>query len=511
MKEPSDRSGRYIPILLIAGANLTLIQFASIKEFASLAGANEIVLLLVITAYFLGLSLGYLISARLSIGTLAALGVATILLHSTLPFSARYLAGSLARINLGGNILPFIFLLVMFGITPFYAVFLPRFVDAMGIGSARGMVRLYAVEITGGFLGLLLAVVLTPARMGGVLALHLAGLVAIVLLFAGARWKRFALLAALPAVYWFSYPAWNRASLEYFYTYMYDFHDPVVLASEFSPYQRVDLIQEGPSAGSGQYLYLNGNLLYGSKRLNQHNLLVSILPNVLFAPRGASNALVIGGGSLDSARYLAPIAGHLRVVELDETVVRITRQYIQEKRGGFPRNWDLTIDDGKHFLGVYDGPPFDVISIDIPLPTYVQTAMLHSERFFQLARTRLKPGGVFSIALAGRYTARDPDETWRNYLPNRIVAGLLKTFRHVTVAEVEDSSYAWASDEQLPEEEGPANEALQRFLDETNSGKFFNAPALTFMKDATVRQRAAGFDPIREADMQIVLRMSIQK
>src|SRR5262249_47375763 len=154
--------------------------------------------------------------------------------------------------------------------------------------------------------------------------------------------------------------------LEHFYQHRKGFRDVELVASEFSPYQRVDIFDGIYKEGRSRYLYLNGNLLYGSRVLNHHNLLVSILPNLLVPHR--SSALVIAGGSLDAARYLVPRVGPLRVVEIDETVVRLAREHIQGPRGGFPAaGWDLTVDDGKHFLGTWDGPPFDVISVDVPM------------------------------------------------------------------------------------------------------------------------------------------------
>ncbi|MBI2514106.1 MAG: hypothetical protein HYV96_19205 [Opitutae bacterium] len=508
---------RSFAILGIAGANLTLIQFVAMREFASLLGSNELVALLVAAGYFLGLSAGYVFSDRLSRGALVALGGATLALHVTLPFSARWLVGFLVSHGSGAFVPPFVFVLTFAGITPFYAVFLPRLVAEFPTGDGTAaLVRCYAAELAGGALGLALVLVVTPGRMALLLTLHLGGLLALLLIFARARPTGW-LLFVLPPMYFAAWPALDRASLESYFARVHRLRDPVVLASEFSPYQRVDLLRVETARGPAPYLYLNGNLLYGTRALNQHNLLVTLLPRFAAgAVHGGAplHTLVVAGGSLDCARYLAPLPGRLHVVEIDATVTRLTRALIQEPRGGFPTNWDLTIDDGKHFLGAWAGEPFDAIAVDIPVPTHLQTALLHSERFFALARSRLRAGGVFSVSLAGRLSAQVPgDSAVSGQLAHRIVAGLRATFPHVAVVRGEFVDFAWASDRPLDALVAAAPGELDRFLaaDETRPRTFGTPRRLQFIAEDVVARRADGFAPIGEADLQLVLRLSWRK
>ncbi len=510
--DSGSTTGRARPILLLAGANLTLVQYAALRELGCLVGSNELVLVLLLTAYFLGLSIGYLLSDRLGTRALRVIGVFTVALFASLPFSVRYAAGALARLDLGGVVLPLLFVLALLGLSPFYAAFLPRLVGAARHDPASSLARLYALEIAGGLLALAVIVLVTPARMPILLAAHLAGLVALVVLGAGWARKRLAWCAAVPLAYLAVYAPLDRASLAFFYCHRHDFEDPVVIASEFSPYQRVDLVREGSEPEDRIYLYLNGNLLYGSRRLNQHNLFVSILPNLVLEERSA-RALVVGGGSLDAARYLAPRVGRLTVCEIDEAVARLARVHMQGPRGGFPEDWTLVIDDGKHFLGAYAGEPFDVISVDVPVPTYLQTAMLHSETFFRLARARLSPSGIFSISLSGRYRRKSPGGSLlsASYLAQRVVAGLLRAFPHVAVLEADDHSYAWASTSDLAPALGRLDDRLDSFLEETDTQKVFRPPPVRIMDAADVVAFAQPFSPIGDADMQIVLRMSVRK
>lgn len=504
-------------MLAIAGANLTIIQFVALREFASLAGSNEVVTLLVATGYFLGLSAGYLFSERMSRPALLALGVATLALHATLPFSARWLVGALVAAKLGGAVLPLLLLLSFAGLTPFYAVFLPRLVaEGSAADSSPPLVRLYAAELGGGALGLLLVVLVTPARLSWLLTFHLAGLVALLLLFVRTRRPAALLLFLLPLAYLVGWPALDRSSLANFYAKALQLKNPVVLASEFSPYQRVDILRSDTSRGPSTNLYLNGNLLYGTQSLHQHNLMVSILPRLIMAPdRPAASlqTLVVAGGSLDCARYLAPLPGRLRVVEIDEAVTRLSRRFIQEPRGGFPADWELIIDDGKHFLGNWTGTPFDVIAVDIPVPTHLQTALLHSDRFFALAHDRLRPGGIFSISLAGRLDDRPADAPGAaGHLAHRITAGLRASFRHVAVVKAGSADFAWASDEPLEGRIAVARDRLAEFLDGSPGHRaVFGTPTLEFYHDEIVIRRSSGYRPIGEADLQIVLRLSLNK
>jgi spermidine synthase len=499
-------------ILVVAGASLGLAQFAALREYAALLGSNELVALLVLCAYFLGLSIGYHVSGRLSRRALIWLGGLTLALNATLPFSVRWFAGAMSAMRFEGTIPPAIFLLVLCGITPFYAVFLPRLIDEAQRDEpdSRPLVRCYAAELAGACLGLVLVILVTPARMGILLSLHLAGVVTLLVLYARPpRRAVFGLYALLP-LYAVAYPPLDRISLARLYEQCHRSYENVrILASEFSPYQRVDIVRaDTPGRLGVTYLYLNGNLLYGSRVLHQHNLFVALLPNFL-SPAGTTRACVIAGGSLDNARHLAGHARSLEVVEVDEAVVRLTRKHLQEPLGGFPTNWRLTIDDGKHFLGAWRGDPFDVISVDVPIPTHLQTAMLHSQRFFALARSRLSPGGIFSIALAGKI---QPLPAGRTRLANRVLAGLLATFPHVTVVRSGERDFAWAGSAPFPLDAATVQQRMDSSLDlDFKLREDVGEPRLRFVDPAEVRALTAGCEPIGEADMKLVLKLSLSK
>lgn len=158
--------GRAAWMLGLAGANLTVIQFVAMREFASLLGRNELVVLLVASGYFLGLSAGYFLSDRLSPRQLLGLGAVTLGLHLSLPFSARWAVGWLVDHGFGPWAPPLVLAVSFVALTPFYAVFLPRMIAVLpGADPALALARGYAFELAGGGLGLLLVLVVTPARM----------------------------------------------------------------------------------------------------------------------------------------------------------------------------------------------------------------------------------------------------------------------------------------------------------------------------------------------------------
>ncbi len=504
-------------MVALAGMNLSLVHYVSLNELGALLGSNELTALLSLSAYFLGLSGGYLISDKLRRGHLLAVGAATLALHATLPFSVRMVTAYLWRWHEERWIPPFFFALVLFGITPFYGVFLPRLVDApetMGArfaGGERRLVPLYATELAGSAAGLLVAVVLTPARMGIILALHLMGLFGLLILCAGERRLLYArLLVPVGVGYAVLFSALDRVTLERYYEERRGFAEVRMLASEFSPYQRVDIFEGTWHSGKKErHLFLDGNQLYGSTSLHQHNLFVSILPNLVL--KRPTNALVVAGGSLDAARYLAPRVRHLRVVEIDEAVTRLAREHLQAPRGGFPEGWDLIIDDGKHFLGTWEGPGFDVISVDVPMPTHLQTATLHAERFFALARRRLAPGGIFSISLSGNFSPPDKNDPYAVPLEQRVAAGLVASFPHVIVVQTPDASFAWCTEAPLAVTDEAIREAIVAFERESGTEGEFGRPPVRILDEVATKARAAGYAPIGEADMQIVLQLSIRK
>lgn len=119
----------------------------------------------------------------------------------------------------------------------------------------------------------------------------------------------------------------------------------------------------------------------------------------LFAHGQAERVLIVGGGDGGvAARVLMhPGVNHLRQIEIDETVVEISKEYLRSvHQGAFddPR-FRLTIGDGAEFIRATD-ERFDVIIVDCsdPDPNDSTNNSLFTSEFYENARRALRPGGV---------------------------------------------------------------------------------------------------------------------
>lgn len=491
--------------LFLAGANLSLVQWLAIRELGPLIGSSELVVLLVVTAYFLGMSVGYLVADELSPRALRGLAAGTVAFHLSLPFSLRWLAGAFHAIGLAGNVPPLIFLAVLCGVSPFYALVLPRIAQDLRDRAGTPVTSACAVELAGSLAALVALVTISPARVQAIAVLHLAGLVGLAALM-GAR-RLAAVAAPLIAVYALAYAPLHEASLVWFYRHAFGMREPRLLASELSAYSRVDIVADRSATPK---LYLDGVRYYGDAGLNRHNLLVSILPNLARATPPVS--VVIGGGSLDAARYLSGRTAKLTVVEIDEAVPRLTRAHIQEPRGGFPTGWELVVDDGMHHLATLPPASIDVLSVDVPVPISIQTARFHAPRFFELARERLKPDGVLSISLSGGLRPGEPGLLTAK-LANRIVAGLKSRFAHVKVLATRsgEQAFAWASASPIAIDQAHLSSVADKFFEDSKSRDQWQLEPLRVVPDAEVDLLSAGFAPLDEADMQTVMTLSLIK
>ncbi|MDH5679018.1 MAG: hypothetical protein OEZ28_10420, partial [Nitrospinota bacterium] len=149
------------------------------------------------------------------------------------------------------------------------------------------------------------------------------------------------------------------------------------------------------------YIFLDGNMNFGSTSLEHFNTFLSRMPAQLLHPE---NTLVIGAGSLQSVRNVAPHSGHVQVVEIDAAVANGSRRFLADvNRLETISNWSLTIQDAKNYLGSTD-KKFDLIVVDVPAPLSIQLGLLHSVEFYALARGRLTEKGVLSISLSGGFS-----------------------------------------------------------------------------------------------------------
>jgi spermidine synthase len=105
-----------------------------------------------------------------------------------------------------------------------------------------------------------------------------------------------------------------------------------------------------------------------------------------------------GAGVTAGAVSIDPAVARETIVEIEPLVPRVVSRYFAEHNFAVVTNpkVDVRIDDARHFLQTTPGT-FDAITSD-PLDPWVKgAAMLYTREFFELARSRLNPGGVMTL------------------------------------------------------------------------------------------------------------------
>lgn len=106
------------------------------------------------------------------------------------------------------------------------------------------------------------------------------------------------------------------------------------------------------------------------------------------------NALVVGLGGGATAGAVARLNVETHVVELSPAVVAGSGFFKHINFNLLERpNVRLRVDDGRNFL-MMTREKFDVITADIILPRHAGAGSLYSREYYELVRSRLKPGGL---------------------------------------------------------------------------------------------------------------------
>ena len=139
-------------LLFLVGGCLSILQFVMIRDFVTILYGEEVVIILVTAAFFLGLSIGYFLSLKFNDKFFHNSFLAIVFLHLTFPFSYRMLAAEIARSDLHGYayvVLMFVYALIFSSI---FAVFLPRLVHEKSSYKESAMQKikvLYSIELIG--------------------------------------------------------------------------------------------------------------------------------------------------------------------------------------------------------------------------------------------------------------------------------------------------------------------------------------------------------------------------
>lgn len=474
---------RPLVIVFFGGINLILIQWVLAREMTALLLGTELVILLVSVAYFAGLSLGFFLAGRVRRSWLLPIGAVTLALHLALPVWFRLLVAGLDALGAYAAAYLVLPLLTVLVVPAFYSIFLPLFADA---GEGR-LPTLYAVELAGSACGVLALFLLGGVSLQAVLVAYAVGLLAI-LLALRLRPLYAALLAGAAALWLAALPAANGWSNARWYEQLQGLPTGTqTLYTAYSPYQKVDVLQDPDGS---RYLYLDGLNHYGTYSGQRLNVVMGLIPGMLVRP---GNALVVGAGSMQMEAMIADFAGHVTTVEIDPLVVEASRRYFADaNRLDALTNRSIVIDDAKHFFA-NTGDRYDLVAMDIPAAYSIQTATLYAEPFISAVKARLNLGGVL---VANLTSDLEPDDL----VSRRIVATLLPYFDDLMVVTAESAgwSFAYASDD-LPFTRQDVENALRQ----TGETSF------VILETPAVRAIVGDAAPITLDTMDIVLRVSL--
>jgi spermidine synthase len=282
-----------------------------------------------------------------------------------------------------------------------------------------------------------------------------------------------------------AYPRLDDAAARLYYAGYHGRREPRIVATEYSPYQRIDVVEDARGRRS---LYLDGVWFFRSDSFDGHNRFLAELPGALHArnQKGRKQALVVGSGSFSSAAYLHGLGYEVSVVELDEAVARIGFVQFGETHGLVPGIVKVRIGDGRRFLAETT-EAFDVIAIDAPAPYQLRTALLYTAGFYRLAASRLRPGGVVSLSLCGSADGR---------IGKAIAAAAAQAFPSIIAVESATSGLAHLyGGAPLP---FSASDVAAALADRDPGGGRVYA-------DAELRARVEGVEPLTEARLAPVL------
>ena len=414
-------------VIFIAGFNLILLQYFIVREFSNIISANELSILLVSAAYFVGFSVGYALSSHLSFTYLKVICFVTFLVHLVIFAGIKYFASRL--IYMGFSLEVFLLLLFVssFLTSSFYSIFLPKILQMKG---SHKLPSFYSIELIGAASGVCFFLIVISFLPSVLLpAYFLLFVMLYFILFDKSLWAHPLLLAGifLTGVYTIHQAEFHeKTTLDYYQSR--GFLHPKLLFSANSFYHTVDVLEtyadELQQQKRSKISFLNGQKYFDynypfmgrendETSLSEFTYFLTNLPaQYKFQKSGKKQRiLILGGGSLYSINRVAPYASLTTVVEIDPSVIESSKKWWREfNRFDQAKNYEIIVDDAKRYLK-NSAELFDIIIMDISAPYYLGSALLHNKEFFLLVKSKLKPGGIFSESTQGRPDPRFPGST----------------------------------------------------------------------------------------------------
>lgn len=189
-----------------------------------------------------------------------------------------------------------------------------------------------------------------------------------------------------------------------------------------------------------------------SGRTNLSELLVGTSP-ALYAPR-RERAMVLGVGTGITAGATASLFAHTEGVEINPAVAAALERFSPNNLGLLKRpGFQLIVDDGLTALA-RSRERYDAIVNTVTSPLYFSSSKLYTREFFELVKSRLSEGGVYSMWFDARVTpegARIIFETLRESFADCQFVFLTPVYTQVVCGMKPLSAHP------LPEAEWPAD------------------------------------------------------
>lgn len=243
-----------------------------------------------------------------------------------------------------------------------------------------------------------------------------------------------------------------------------------IIHAEQSPYQNIVLTQNK----NDTRLYLNRVIQYSSKDEYRYHEALALLPAGA-ARRKVEQVLILGGGEGLLAREILqlPSIKKVKIVDLDERVFHLSENHPDLKalnKGALtdPRVEKIAV-DAAVFLR-FDEEKYDLILADLPDPSNEAVARLYSTYFFQLAKARLRKGGVFATQASSPFHTRKA--FWCIVETLKTIGFLSVLPYHVYVPSFGDWGFVMASESILPSPQLPEGLST-KFLEKNRLQHFF--------------------------------------
>lgn len=417
--------------VFLTGASVLIVEVLAVRVLSPYYGNTIFTVSSVISVILLALSVGYYVGGRLAdrkpslhwfFGIILVSGLLLLLLQfaGTLMLPRLGEALSIAIGPLVSSAVLFLLPALLLGMLSPYAVKLQSvYFPEQGVGSAAGTIFFWST--VGSISGSLAAgFILVPSfgidqiLIANGIALFVLGFVPLLLLRVRASRLSIPLvaLALLLGAPWFVGQPTGASP------------DETVIYVKDGVYQKIT-VYEGPFYGRPTRFLLLDRSESGAMFLDNDDPTELVYDYTkyyslyrLFTPR-VERALVLGGGAYSIPKALVselPMAV-VDVAEIEPSFFDLSKQYFRVQESPRLRNH---VQDGRRFLQDA-GAEYDLIFGDVYYSYFSVPPHFTTTEFFELAKRRLRPGGVFIANMIGDLSRRQPS----------LIMAELKTFQSV--------------------------------------------------------------------------------